>query len=83
MHESGYSVRSRGQGEVEFFDPWGSPMVNAPRPPPGDPRQLVERNLDLAIDAGTCASGDGDPMDLGLAVDALLAHLRHKDHLPA
>jgi hypothetical protein len=40
--------------------------------------RLLERNRWLDIDAGTCASGEGDPMDFGLVVDTLLAQFRHK-----
>jgi hypothetical protein len=73
VHEAGYSIRSCGNGKFEFRDPWGVPVPTVPRPPPGDPKLLVERNGNLHIDGETCACGDGDRMDLGLAVDALLA----------
>jgi hypothetical protein len=45
---------------------------------PGDPDRLVEQNDFLEIDAETCESGDGERMDLGLAVDALLSLSWHK-----
>ena len=73
VHETGYSIHDLGQGNLEFRDPWGAPVANAPRPPPGDTGLLVERNSGLQIDSVTCACGDGDRMDLGVAVDALLA----------
>lgn len=73
VHEAGYSIRARGEGKLEFRDPWGGPIPNTPRPPPGDAGLLVERNRGLQIDSVTCARGDGDRMDLGYAVDALLA----------
>jgi Domain of unknown function (DUF222)/HNH endonuclease len=73
VHEAGYSIRMRAEGKPEFRDPWGAPIPTVPRPPPGDPRLLAERNRKLAIDAVTCACGDGDRMDLSLAVDALLS----------
>jgi hypothetical protein len=73
VHEAGYSIRSCGNGKFEFRDPWGVPVPTVPRPPPGDPKLLDERNGNLHIDGETCACGDGDRMDLGLAVDALLA----------
>jgi hypothetical protein len=73
VHEAGYSIRVCGSGKFEFRDPWGNPIPTVPRPPPGDPQSLVERNGYLHIDSETCACGDGDRMDLGLAVDALLA----------
>jgi hypothetical protein len=76
VHEAGYTVAPRADGELEFRDPWGGPIPYVPRPPPGDPEALVNRNRDLDIDAATCACGDGDRMDLGLTVEALLSTLR-------
>ena len=73
VHEAGYSINDLGQGGFEFRDPWGAPVENAPRPPPGYTELLVERNRAFEIDAKRCACGDGDRMDLGYAVDALLS----------
>jgi hypothetical protein len=73
VHEAGYSIRACGSGKFEFRDPWDSPIATVPRPPPGDSQSLVERTSNLHIDSVTCACGDGDRMDLGLAVDALLS----------
>jgi hypothetical protein len=73
VHEAGYTVRQLGEGELEFRDQWGAPLPNVPRPPPGSPRVLLERNSDLDLNSRTCASGDGDQMDIGHAVDALLS----------
>ena len=78
VHEAGYSIVVLAGGHIEFRDPWGGPVADAPRSPPGDPDRLVERNNFLEIDAETCESGDGDRMDLSLAVDALLSLSRHK-----
>jgi hypothetical protein len=68
VHEGGYSVDRRGR----FFYPWGQPLAAVPPLPRGDPSHVVERNRPLAIDATTCATGDGDPLHLSDAVDALL-----------
>jgi Domain of unknown function (DUF222) len=76
VHEAGYSVVELADGNVEFRDPWGGPIPCIPRPPPGDAGLLLERKGFLEIDAGTCESGDADPMDLGLVVNALLARPR-------
>ena len=73
VHEAGYSVVSLAGGDLEFRDRWGAPIPTVPRPPPGDPRRLEKLNYQAEIDAQTCACGDGDRMDLGLAVDALLS----------
>jgi hypothetical protein len=76
VHEGGYSIVEQAGGGFAFRDPWGGPIPTVPRPPPGDPDGLLERNRLLGIDATTCESGDGDLMDLGLVVDALLAQFR-------
>jgi hypothetical protein len=78
VHEAGYAVIPLANGELEFCDPWGGTIPRVPRPPPGDPGALVDRNRDLEIDAVTCACGDGDRMDLGLVVDAFLSSQRTK-----
>lgn len=79
VHEAGYSIRDCGDGKLEFRDPWGAPIPHVPRPPPGDADRLLELNAFREIDARTCECGDGDRMDLGLAVDALLSLSRHED----
>jgi hypothetical protein len=73
VHEAGYSVVPLAGEAHEFRDPRGAVVENAPRPPPGDPRRLEQLNRHLEIDESTCECGDGDRMDLGLAVDALLS----------
>jgi hypothetical protein len=78
VHEAGYSIVASADGDFEFRDPWGNPIDPVPRPPPGDPDRLRERNSLLGIEADTCAGGDGDRMDLALAVDALLSLYRHE-----
>jgi hypothetical protein len=72
LHESGYSVVRREEGELEFRNRWGIVVENLPRPPRGDPRSLLEQNGDLEIDENTCACGAGDRMDLALAVSGLI-----------
>jgi hypothetical protein len=67
VHEGGYRVDERGR----FYDARGRPIAAAPRPRPGCAGKLLERNEGLAISARTCTCGDGDPLDLGLAVAAL------------
>jgi hypothetical protein len=49
----------------------GQPIAPAPRPELGSAGALLEHNQDLAIPARTCKCGDGDPLDLDLAVAAL------------
>jgi hypothetical protein len=69
VHEGGYGVDRRGR----FFYPWGQPLDDVPPLPRGDPRDLLDRNRHLPIDADTCEPGDGEELDLSDAVDALLA----------
>jgi Domain of unknown function (DUF222)/HNH endonuclease len=78
VHEAGYSIHARGGGELEFIDPWGAAVANAPRPPPGDANQLLELNRFREIDCDTCQSGEGGRMDLSYAVDALLARTANR-----
>lgn len=73
VHEGGYSVDPEGR----FFYPWGQPVEEVPRLPRAGPGDLVERNRDRPIDARTCATGTGDPLDLTLAVEFLLRHRGH------
>jgi hypothetical protein len=74
VHEGGYRVEPGRGGRVRFLGPRGSPLGAVPRPPPGSCGRLIDCNnlRGLSIDSDTCASGDGDPLDLDLAVDALL-----------
>jgi 5-methylcytosine-specific restriction endonuclease McrA len=69
VHEGGYRLDRRGR----FFYPWGQRYPAVPPLPRGDPSEVVERNRPFGIDERTCASGDGDPLDLSDAVDYLLA----------
>jgi hypothetical protein len=71
LHEGGFSIVELGDGKLAFRDPWGGPLPTVPRPPPGDLDRLLDLNHALGIGADSCKGGDGDRMDLGLAVDAL------------
>src|SRR3954453_15232819 len=53
VHEAGYAVRRCGEGTLEFRDPWGAPVPNVPRPPPGSRGVLIERNKHLDVDSRT------------------------------
>jgi len=78
VHDRGYTLRTRGDGELEFANEYGVPIPNVPRSPPPDPRALTDRHRRLrsAVDRKSCKNGDGDRMDLGLAVDGLTCILR-------
>jgi hypothetical protein len=68
VHEGGWQVDE----QLRFYDPCGRPFPAVPPLPRGQPDELVARNRDLLIDAGTCESGTGEACDLADAVDALL-----------
>jgi Domain of unknown function (DUF222)/HNH endonuclease len=69
VHEGGWRIDQ----QLRFYDPWGRPFPAVPPLPRGQPDELVARNRDLRIDAGTCESGTGEACDLADAVDALLS----------
>jgi hypothetical protein len=64
VHEGGYTVDGTGD-RFRFRDPWGAPIPDAPRPPPGRLDRILE------VEAGSYVTGLGDPMDLDMAVGAL------------
>ena len=68
VHEGGYRV----DGDGTFFDRWGHVIPLAPESPRGDVRKLAESNRGSTIDAGTCASGTGERIDLDYVVAVLL-----------
>ncbi|MCC6223810.1 MAG: DUF222 domain-containing protein [Thermoleophilia bacterium] len=67
VHEGGFGVDARGR----FYDARGRRIAPTPGPHRGCAGELLERNQGLTITARTCKSGDGDPLDLELAVAAL------------
>jgi Domain of unknown function (DUF222)/HNH endonuclease len=44
VHEGGYLVERLAAGKLRFRYPWGEPLPDAPRPPPGRLDGLFERN---------------------------------------
>jgi Domain of unknown function (DUF222)/HNH endonuclease len=74
VHEGGYAVDER----MRFYDRWGRRIQVAPRLPPGNPAELLRHERAAAIGPNTCASGDGEEMDLDLAVDVLAAVTRNE-----
>jgi uncharacterized protein DUF222/HNH endonuclease len=73
VHEGGYSIQRLPGNRFRFRDPWGRPIPDAPRSPPGSLDRLRQGNQPLPIDANTYRSGTGDSLDLDLAVEALRA----------
>jgi hypothetical protein len=74
VHEGGYTVEHDRVGGLRFRNRHGvlCPTL-PPRPPPGSADELRAGNyrLGLSIDRRTNRNGDGDPLDLGLAVLAI------------
>jgi HNH endonuclease len=68
VHEGGYAIDER----MRFYDPWGRHIPSIWRPPSGDTDQLRRSHVFSTIDHNTCASGDGERIDLDLAVDAVI-----------
>jgi hypothetical protein len=73
VHEGGYLVERLPVGKLRFRYPWGEPLPDAPRPPPGSLDGLLQRNEELRVGADSYRSGAGDRMDLDLTLKALLA----------
>jgi hypothetical protein len=76
VHEYGYQLEIREDGEVVFTDPRGRVVPCVPESPrpvaPGFPALRAE-HLDLAITADTPACGwDGTRVDYGLVIDGLV-----------
>ena len=73
VHEGGYRLAHVPEGDLLFSDPCGRPLRAVSRPPPGSLEGLLENNRTFAINGETYRSGPGDRLDLGMAVEALLA----------
>jgi hypothetical protein len=71
VHEGGYTIERLPRDRFLFRDPRGAPVPDGPRSPPGSLEELLARNRGLAIEANY--HGDGDRMDLDLAVSGLLS----------
>jgi Domain of unknown function (DUF222)/HNH endonuclease len=75
VHEHGYTLRLDDDGSAQFRNQYGIAILNVPpRPPPSSSERLGDqhRRQGLTIDHDTCRNGIGDPMDLALAVDAII-----------
>jgi hypothetical protein len=75
VHEGGYSVELTGETPC-FRDRWGVAVPDVPRAPPATAEEFVGTNELLGIGGETCASGEGEEIDLVMTVDALREILR-------
>jgi hypothetical protein len=75
VHEGGYAIEDGPEGGLRFRNRYGVLCPGVSRPPPGSAEELVAANArrGLVIDSRTNRNGDGDPLDLELAV-AAVAH---------
>jgi hypothetical protein len=73
IHEGGFSVTGTANAELVFRNPRGERLSDAPQPPPGSLRALLERNgaAGRGIDHETLLKGDGERMDLPECVYAV------------
>lgn len=73
VHEGGYGIEDGPSGELRFRNRHGVLCPSVPRSPPGSIDELVADNerRGLAVGARTNRNGDGDPIDLELAVSAV------------
>lgn len=74
VHEGGYAIEDDPAGGLRFRNRHGVVSPTAPpRPPPGSADELLAANHRLGLTMGrrTNRNGCGDPLDLGLAVDAI------------
>lgn len=75
VHEGGYRVRKRRDGEIQFIRPDGRVIAQAPRTSAAPETNVVEmnRHRGVSIDHETCVTEwAGDRMNLDLGVTALL-----------
>jgi hypothetical protein len=77
VHEEGYQVERRSDGELQFRRPngWLLPAVPPPIQMPGDPAAVIRARNEadgLVLHARTAMSGwVGEPLDVGYAIDVL------------
>ena len=71
VHERGYSIGFDDDGLPLFTNQYGIAIPNVPRSPPSHRDALPGRHRRLQINGNTCRNGDGDRMELGLAVEAI------------
>lgn len=74
LHEGGFGVRRQGT-ELAFYTPQGERLHASPRPVRGDRIELLRQHARrrIAVSAQTCVPLSYDRLDLGYAVDAMLA----------
>jgi hypothetical protein len=76
VHEGGYRVETPSDHVFAFFDPAGRPIPEVPAAAPAAGPDLVGRNdaAGLTVTSESCRSlGGGEPYDLGLTIDVLVA----------
>ncbi len=73
VHEGGYTIEATPTGELRFRNRHGVLCPTVPRSPPGSVERLIAHNrrAGLEITAKTNRNGDGDRLELGLAVEAI------------
>ena len=73
LHEGGYTLTRSGRGTLTFRCPDGRTIPACPAPPGGRCGGLRRRGEPRVIAADACVPLSGDPLDLHLGVQAMLA----------
>ena len=77
VHEEGYQIEPRAEGDMRFRRPDGRPLLDVPPPPTvaDDPFRLLRARHEadgLTLDAHTATPAWlGEPLDVGYAIDVL------------
>jgi hypothetical protein len=79
VHEGGYTIEDGNDGQLRFRNRSGILHPTIPRSFPGDPEDLIAKNVEagLTITHATNRNGDGAPMDLEQTICALAHAFRH------
>lgn len=75
LHEGGFDAKRLPDGRLCFWRPDGTVIPDLPGGPASQPSALSARNRRASIDveSGGVLTGTGERMDVGLAVDAVVA----------
>ena len=85
VHEGGYRIETPADHVFTFFDPHGRPIPEVPPATPATGPSLTRRNdaAGLTVTAESCRSlGGGEPYDLGMTIDVLVAAQGHGGQEP-
>jgi hypothetical protein len=80
LHEGGFRIEREAGGEIRAVSRSGSALLDTPPPsPPGSLSELMAAQRELEIRAEALPLWNGDPIDYGIAVSALLYRTEEKE----